>query len=280
MMSKEPTIRTMTRDDVDFAIRLAAKEGWNPGLSDAESFYAADPEGFFIAELDDEPIATISAVRYDDGFGFVGLYIVTPEARGKGYGMELWEHAMTHLKGCTVGLDAVTEQEQTYRKSGFSSVYRSTRYEGVGGGSKPEGVVRLETVDFDKVAAYDRACFPGGRENFMRAWIEAIGATSYAVMDGDRLTGFGVIRPCAAGYKIGPLFADNAEVAETLYQALRASIPGEKFYLDVIEPNRAAVEMVKRHELAEVFATVRMYTGEAPDMDLNKVFGVTSFELG
>lgn len=279
-MTRTPIIRTMTRDDVAFAIRMAAKEGWNPGLSDADTFYAADPEGFFIAELDGEPIGTISAVRYKDDFGFVGLYIVTPEARGKGYGMELWQHAMAHLEGCTVGLDAVTEQEQTYKKAGFSSSYRSTRFEGMGGGAKPEGVVLLETVDFDKVVAYDRACFPGGRENFMHAWIEAIGATSYAVMDGDRLAGFGVIRPCAVGYKIGPLFADNAEVAERLYAALRASIPGEKFYLDVIEPNRAAMELAKKHELNEVFVTVRMYTGDAPGMDLDKVFGVTSFELG
>lgn len=99
-------------------------------------------------------------------------------------------------------------------------------------------------------------------------------------MDGDTLTGFGVIRPCAKGYKIGPLFADNAEIAETLFSALTASIPGENFYLDVIEPNKAAGEMAKKHELAEVFVTVRMYTEAMPDMKMDKIFGVTSFELG
>lgn len=122
MMTDNPVIRTMTRDDVDIAIRLAAKEGWNPGLSDAECFYAADPEGFFIAELHGEPVGTISAVRYDDGFGFVGLYIVAPGARGKGYGMELWKHAMEHLAGCNIGLDAVTEQEKDVHAVRFQHI--------------------------------------------------------------------------------------------------------------------------------------------------------------
>lgn len=279
-MTEAPVIRTMNRHDVDFAIRQAAKEGWNPGLSDAECFYAADPEGFFIAELNGEPVATISAVRYGDGFGFMGLYIVTPEARGKGYGMELWDHAIKHLEGRTIGLDAVTEQEETYRKSGFSTFYRSTRFEGVGGGHKPEGVTRLEDVDFSKVAEYDRQCFPADRGSFLQAWLEASGATGYGILDGDRLAGFGVIRPCAKGYKIGPLFADDADKAERLYTALVATIPGSTFYLDVIEPNEQAMELVHRHDLQEVFVTVRMYVGDEPEMDKAKIFGVTSFELG
>ena len=279
-MTEKPLIRTMTREDVDFAVRLAAGEGWNPGLSDAGSFHAADPEGFFISELDGKPIGAISAVRYAGGFGFVGLYIMIPEARGKGYGMELWEHALRHLEGCTVGLDAVTEQEQTYVKSGFRSFYRSARYQGVGGGVRLEGLTPLSDMDFARLAAYDRQCFPGGREAFLRAWISAPGITAYGAMDGDRLTGFGVIRPCLEGYKIGPLFADNAVVAETLFQGLTAAVPGEPFFFDVIEPNRAAVALAEKHVLEQVFVTVRMYSGAEPDMDKDKLFGVTSFELG
>jgi GNAT superfamily N-acetyltransferase len=279
-MSEGPIIRTMTRDDLDFAILMAAKEGWNPGLSDAECFYAADPKGFFVSELNGEPVATISAVRYEDDFGFLGLYIVVPEARGKGYGTELWQHAMKHLEGCNIGLDAVIEQEHTYKKAGFSTFYRSTRFEGVGGGVKPDGVVRLENVDFTKVMAYDRHCFPGAREPFLQAWLEAAGARGFAVMKGDDLRGFGVIRPCAKGYKIGPLFADDTIIAELILNALKAAIPGEPFYLDVIEPNTAAGELARKHELTEVFITVRMYTEAEPNMAINKIFGVTSFELG
>ncbi len=48
---------------MDFAIQLAAKEGWNPGLHDAECFYRTDPDGFFIGLLDEnQPVGCISAV--------------------------------------------------------------------------------------------------------------------------------------------------------------------------------------------------------------------------
>jgi hypothetical protein len=50
------TVRTMNRCDLDVALSWAAKEGWNPGLHDAEPFFAADPSGFFVAELSDKPV--------------------------------------------------------------------------------------------------------------------------------------------------------------------------------------------------------------------------------
>ena len=88
------TIRAMTRPEMDMAIDLAAAEGWNPGLHDAAAFRTADPGGFLIGLLDGEPIGCVSAVSYEGRFGFLGLYIVAPRYRGRGYGMQLWKAAM------------------------------------------------------------------------------------------------------------------------------------------------------------------------------------------
>ena len=41
----------MTRAELDIGIGWAADEGWNPGLHDADSFYATDPGGFLIGRL-------------------------------------------------------------------------------------------------------------------------------------------------------------------------------------------------------------------------------------
>ena len=38
----------------------------------------------------------MSAVRYGERFGFLGLYIVKPQHRGKGFGIKLWRAAMEH----------------------------------------------------------------------------------------------------------------------------------------------------------------------------------------
>ena len=82
-------IRTMERSEVDFAVNLAANEGWNPGLHDADCFFKADPNGFFIGLLGDEPIGCVSGVSYKGMFGFVGFYIVDPKHRGQGFGIQL-----------------------------------------------------------------------------------------------------------------------------------------------------------------------------------------------
>ena len=96
----EFSIRRMKRNEMDFAIQLAAKEGWNPGLHDAECFYRTDPDGFFIGLLgENQPVGCISAVSYNDTFGFIGLYIVAAEHRGTGFGTALWRRTMQRLVG-------------------------------------------------------------------------------------------------------------------------------------------------------------------------------------
>ena len=52
-------IRTMRREELAFAIDLAAHEGWVPRLHDAECFFSADPGGFLIGELVGEPVECI-----------------------------------------------------------------------------------------------------------------------------------------------------------------------------------------------------------------------------
>jgi hypothetical protein len=93
--------------------------------------------------------------------------------------------------------------------------------------------------------------------------------------------GYGVIRRCVRGWKVGPLFADDGAAAESVLDALLARIPpADPWVLDIPEPNAAARVLVERHGMTQVFATARMYTGPAPAIDLERVFGVTTFELG
>ncbi|MFA5019183.1 MAG: GNAT family N-acetyltransferase, partial [Methylobacter sp.] len=105
MVSPNYKIRTMSRDEINVAIDWAASEGWNPGLYDADCFYTADPEGFLVGELNNEPVATISAVKYGETFGFIGFYIVKPDYRGQGYGIQIWNAGLERLSGRNVGLD-------------------------------------------------------------------------------------------------------------------------------------------------------------------------------
>lgn len=276
-------IRKMTRNEVDLAIDWAAFEGWNPGLHDADCFYKADPEGFFVGLLDEEPIGCISAVSYGESFGFLGLYIVKPEHRGKGFGISLWENAMDYLEGRNVGLDGVIEQQENYKKSGFQLSYRNVRYEGVGKEMTADGsqIVDLSKVPFEDLKEYDDALFPDQRHRFLKSWIEQPESSALGIMNREKLSGYGVIRKCRVGFKIGPLFADNEKFAESLFQALRGHAEeGAPIFLDTPEANPASVELAKRHGMDETFETARMYTKKDPELPLDRIFGVTTLELG
>jgi Acetyltransferase (GNAT) domain len=82
------------------------------------------------------------------------------------------------------------------------------------------------------------------------------------------------------GHKIGPLVADNRASAEDVLSALLANAGVGEIFLDVPSINRDAVALAEDLGLRPVFETARMYTGEIPRLRLERVYGVTSFELG
>lgn len=274
----------MRRSEVDFAIELAAKEGWNPGLHDAEYFYRTDPDGFFIGLQADEPIGCISAVSYGNGFGFIGLYIVIPERRGQGLGTALWQHAMRYLKNQNIGLDGVVQQQENYRKSGFTLAYRNIRYQGTdlrNIAMPDDRVLALDKVGFEQLATYDSKFFGVARKQFLEGWMRMPDSHGLAMIRDRKVSGYGVIRRCRMGFKIGPLFADDEKIAETLLLQLTSDVAmGEPIFLDVPEVNPAAVRLAEQHGMKKVFETARMYTGPPPAIEINGVFGVTTFELG
>jgi ribosomal protein S18 acetylase RimI-like enzyme len=275
-------VRTMSAHEVEMSMEWAALEGWNPGWHDARHFRLVDPEGFFVGLLQGEPVACLAAVAYDECFGFIGLYIVKPEFRGKGFGMRIWQHGMRYLAGRNIGLDGVVAQQANYRKSGFKLAYRNIRYQGrvEGRGGASAMASAATEVPLERLFAYDRQCFPAAREGFVSAWIAQPDAVALAMVIQGRVAGYGAVRRCKAGCKVGPLFADDVDVASGLLRALAASMPGEVIVLDVPQANPAAVALAQSHGLTSVFETARMYTKPAPAMAIECVFGVTSFELG
>jgi GNAT superfamily N-acetyltransferase len=275
-------IRPMRADEISIAVNWAAAEGWNPGLTDAACFAAADPQGFFIGEFEGEPAATVSCVNYSASFAFLGFNIVREDLRGRGFGLRIWNAAIAHAGPRVIGLDGVVAQQQNYRKSGFELAYANVRYGGtaVSPDAPQAQVIALTEIPLADVEAYDATVFPAPRTAFLRAWIGSPGHVGRAVVRDGRLAGWGVIRPCRKGRKIGPLVADDRASAEVVLQALLASVGGGEIFLDIPSINRDAVSLAQDLGLAPVFETARMYTGAIPPLRLERIFGVTSFELG
>src|SRR3989440_5534475 len=150
-------IRAMRPDEISIAVNWAAAEGWNPGLADDACFAAADPEGFFIGELEGTPAATVSCINYSASFAFLGFYIVREDLRGRGYGLRIWNAAIAHAGPRVIGLDGVVAQQKNYRKSGFELAYANVRYGGiVAAPDAPQaGVMALAQGPFAALGADD-----------------------------------------------------------------------------------------------------------------------------
>ncbi|WP_296701792.1 GNAT family N-acetyltransferase [Thiocapsa sp. UBA6158] len=284
------SIRTMSPAEVDLAIEWAACEGWNPGLEDAAGFRAADPEGFLMAFVDGEPAASLSAVRYGDTFGFIGLYIAAPLYRGRGIALRLWQAGMAYLGDRVIGLDGVPERQADYRRSGFKLAWRNVRYSGSVAMTAPNDT-RLVPVEPDLLPAlldYDRGFFPAPRARFLETWLTRKETRrSWVLVDpaadaggAGRVTGYGTIRQCRAGWKIGPLFADDPADADLLFRRLASCARADPVILDLPEPNSDALDLAKTYGLSSVFETARMYRGTAPSLPIDRIYGVTTFELG
>lgn len=289
-MSDELVIRQMTRAELDLLVGWAAAEGWNPGRHDAELFWATDPEAFLAAELDGELIGGGAITCYGGEFGFMGFFIVRPEFRGHGFGDTLWharrDRLLARLRpGASIGMDGVFAMQDYYAKGGFVFSHRNLRFRTEvppqpAVADSGETLVPLASVPFADVLAYDRTCFPAARRSFLAGWIAQADALALGCLRDGRLSGYGVVRRCQEGCKIGPLFADDARAAEALYAQLAQFACGGPLFLDAPENNPAAMALVRQHGMVEVFGCARMYLGPVPALVHQRVFGVTTFELG
>ena len=275
------TVRRMELPEIEIATYLAYKEGWNPGLNDGLAFFNTDENGFFLAEIDGRVVGCISAVNYNNEFGFIGFYIVDSEFRGSPAGTLLGITALKYLEGINTGLDGVLSRVENYRRIGFKLAYKNIRYEGIGGSYKySSNIVPAHIIEFDEICDYDRQCFPVKREFFLKGWLSMINSHSLVYYADNCIRGYGTIRTCRKGYKIGPIFADDFKIADELYRALSSKAIDELVYLDVPEVNQFAVDLAMKYEMKKVFETARMYSIEEPLTDVNKIFGITSVELG
>lgn len=263
------------------AVVWGAAEGWNPGLDDAERFLHADPDAFLATERHDEIVATVSCALYGDSYAFIGFYIVRPELRGHGLGAPLFDRALERAGRRVIGLDGVLAQQGSYERRGFELAHRNVRWRTTADGERPDGLVELSSVPFDELLAFDASIFGAVRPRFLGAWIDRPPGCALACVTNGALAGYGVVRECVVGAKVGPLFADDEEIADLLLTGLIAAArPAGDVFVDIPAANPRAGRLSASREMEPSFETARMYRGGRPPEDTDRVFGVTTFEFG
>ena len=198
-----------------------------------------------------------------------------------GYGVKLWKHALNYLQNVDcIGLEAAPNRLDDYQKWGFKSDHLHLRYKGVIQGQISQDIVNINEVNFNQLCDYDSQYFPGFRAQFLEPWIKQSNSQGYAVIEKDKIVGYGVIRKSVEGFKIAPLFSENQAIAEKLLLALSTYANNNNIYIDVPDLNREAISLVTSYQMELIFECVRMYTHQPPLLNWNKIFGAGETESG
>ena len=282
-------IVNMTFSEAEQIFALASGEGWNPGEDDLKCAWACDPEAFIALRYRDKMIAGGSIFRHSPSFGFMGLFIVEEAYRGLGLGRRLWHERLKRLRSrlapdAVIGMDGVFAMESFYAAGGFEPAYETVRYQGVACGtiSKTSSaqIPIHATVSNDILLNYDRNRTAHDRGTLLASWLSQPQIMRAATFQEGVLVGFGLARPAETGFKIGPLVADNAQIAQGLLADLIERLDGAQVQIDVPTPNQDGVALAKSFGLEASFGCRRMYFGGKPKEDLSTLFGAMSLEFG
>ena len=272
MINPQFHVRQMNAEDLKIVISWASHEGWLFSLHDVEVLLSADPNGFFIGEIDKEPIASFAAIKQGD-YCFWNLFIVKQEYRGKGYGTQILNHARNYFQDSKVmALDATTCHVSTYQKYGFKTACQNVGFSKKAEGKLHAELVDLHTVPIDQLVKYDTDVFGYPRKKVFEALLNQRTSQALGIVEDNKLVGYGFVRKSPEGYYIGPISADNKEKAKKIFEGLQSFVAGEDVYADVFETNEEAMKIMEEQGWSQVCSFSRMYARGKPKTDAKRMF--------
>ena len=294
-MSAPLTIRPLLSTDIPTVTGWARREGFAPGVGDVGIYRQTDRQGLWVGWLGNEPVGCIAGVRYNASYGFIGLFLVVPPQRGRGYGLQLWRHALQHLAEVPcVGLEAAPDRIDDYAGWGFAPASPTTRWQRLAATGKPAPspaapeppwcLLEGGAIPAAAVQRFDAEREPSPRPHFLRQWLRHPAGTVLALVDRRGVChGFGRVRPCLLangdGWRLGPLVAESPAAAVALLEGLLQRHPGTVL-IDAPGANAAAAPLLTSLGFAPVSRTLRMYRGVPPAVSLADVYGLACLELG
>lgn len=300
--SNQLIIRTAKSiEELTIVMNWAVEEGWNVGKYDAKAYYKAFPTGCRLLLHEDKIVGGIFLAEYNNQFTFIGLFIVEKNYRDQGLGKLLWDDTMKQLEKMTsIGLYAVPQQVSRYQKSDFKSSNDILRWEtqmpsnssSLGTAENTNNVLFLDKENSDlilQVDEYDNKMFRMPRFSLIKAMLEIQQVVGFAVKEQGKVVGYGIIRPCQKGHRIGPLYANNFEDVKNLTLKLLDVVRqlNTPIIFDAPSPelNKFITAFAEYFNLQRVkdADTQAMFKGEMPkeiEETTDKLYAICSLELG
>lgn len=282
----QTSIRLLTAEDLDFALGLSQVAGWNQTRRDWQRMLELQPEGCFLLCSDGAPAATATTTVYADDTAWIGMVLVDPRYRRRGYATQLMEHCIDYLRGRNVGcikLDATPAGQAVYEKLGFQAETVLHRWE-ADRPALPEAAEQAVAEREEPDAIEVKYLLAGGEWQRTVLQIdpaafggERLGLLQRLARDSERAAfvpnrGFGMLRRGALAWYLGPLVAGDESAGWAMIRQLLTpeifSGSGKKkagqtrCFWDVPETNLAAVTAAHQFGFIQGRPLIRMRLGE------------------
>lgn len=215
----------------------AAKEGWRPGALDHVAFSAVQDSKFLVGELNDNVVSSAFYLKHNTDYVYCGGYIVSEGCRKHGYGADVYKATYAPLvqEGCNMAGDAPIDALPFHASYGLKpqwciQCYDLSLNELLKSSLIEKGdfqIVATSEQLFKELVDYDSHVHVFPRPSFLEKWLFASNChSSVAINTSGEVAGYGVVRTTLGiegeeiGWRIGPLFADNSNIARSLYHDL------------------------------------------------------------
>lgn len=278
-----------SKEDIDFAVELTVKEGWNYTHREIELMLDLDPEGNFVYEDDNELLGFVTTVTYSRT-GVIGHLIVSGKARGKRIGDSLMRSAIQYLEGRRVEsmmVYATVEGARLYAKHGFTprdEIFCAHSRLAKGHiGRRSDTCTPVTAIDLDEIISIDRQLFGDDRSRLLKTIHRHSTGSSFKIDRGKGIEGYIFVRPDHVGHDLGPwaCVSGRPEDAEDLFLAALSTVGEGILYSGSFIRNKVAGRIIRKLPLERHWNIPMMIRGKGRyESDVSKAFALAAFELG
>ncbi|VIO90326.1 Uncharacterized protein BM_BM17333 [Brugia malayi] len=274
---------------------------------------------FIIAKnQSDEPVGSI-VIAYCHDVTVIGVYYVIEEYRHSGIGSKLFDEALRNInQRQTVIFHSMSHLANKCHRFGlvttFSQQWKFATYEISNPSAFPTlqnekiTIIRfsnLSEVELIALLKYDSNVTHLKRNVWLKEWLKQKNYNTYVAFQQDEVIGYGCSRETAGGYVlpilVGPLYADNFEVASALLYAILEkyynpdddydwdpdifAIYRRNVYFVVPDENIQMIELMKKLKGEtgilgkERLCYITQTTNTLPNVDFSKIFSVSDMHM-
>lgn len=286
---EEITIRLMTRQDFPFIDSLRSLAGWNQTLQDWQRMLDSQPDGCYLACIQDLPVATLTTTCFQDRLAWIGMVLTHPDFRRRGIAGKLMEHALQFLQNrqiTCVKLDATPQGKPLYEQLGFHQEYNLHRWKASAWIPLPHGefsgsVRTPSQEDWDQILMLDGEAFDTSRRDFLQMLSRQSEKTLVVSDKHNAVRGFGMIRPGMIADYLGPLMARSPDAIPPLVSALTENKTGRPIFWDIPDFQTETISLAQQHGLQPLRELMRMYWKSNPlPGNPNLLFGISDPATG